>query len=198
MTRDSLDISMEKNPTDMSVLRPTCSEMFKQMAVLPIDGRAATMTSSSLWKPAVSRFRSVKPVSTPVTASFLSARSSMSFIVIAGDQGQRNEALARPLVREADDGSLGLVEDLVRLVLLLVAPVDRLGRGDDQPPQEGLLLDDPGVVFDAQVSGHAVHERGQVGRPADVVELALAAEVLGEGQELHGQAPVDQGGDPGR
>ena len=58
MTIDSLDISIEKKPTARSVFSPTYWEMFRQRAVLPIDGRAATMTSSDLWKPAVRLSRS--------------------------------------------------------------------------------------------------------------------------------------------
>ena len=53
MTIWASDISMEKKPTALSVLSPTWWAMFRPRAVLPMEGRAARMTSSEGWKPAV-------------------------------------------------------------------------------------------------------------------------------------------------
>ena len=55
--------------------------MLRQNAVLPIDGRAATITSSEFWKPVVNLSRSAKPLGTPVIADPLRCRSSMCSIV---------------------------------------------------------------------------------------------------------------------
>ena len=51
--------------------------MFMQKLVLPIAGRAATMTRSERCRPEVNSSKSVKPVATPVTSSFFSASSSI-------------------------------------------------------------------------------------------------------------------------
>ena len=55
--------------------------MFRQKAVLPIDGRAATMISSDGWKPDVSSSKSVKPLGTPVIDLPLRWSVSMRSIV---------------------------------------------------------------------------------------------------------------------
>ena len=64
-------------PTVLSVLVPTCCAMFSTRLVLPIDGRAATMTMSDGCRPEVISSRSAKPVGTPVTSSLREASFSM-------------------------------------------------------------------------------------------------------------------------
>ena len=46
MNSCSFDISRLKNPTVIAVCVPTYCAMFRTRLVLPIDGRAATMTRS--------------------------------------------------------------------------------------------------------------------------------------------------------
>ena len=55
-------------PTVRPVFVPTCCAMLSTSAVLPTDGRAAMMTRSPAWNPAVISSRSVNPVGTPVIA----------------------------------------------------------------------------------------------------------------------------------
>ncbi len=51
-------------------------------------------------------------------------------------------------------------------------------------PEGRFLLDDAGVVLDVHRARHAVHERGDVGRAADLVEIAGPPQLLLEGDEI--------------
>ena len=55
--------------------------MLRQNAVLPMEGRAATMTSSDRWNPEVSPSKSANPLGTPVIALPLRWSVSMRSIV---------------------------------------------------------------------------------------------------------------------
>ena len=55
--------------------------MLRQNAVLPMDGRAATTTSSDSWNPEVSESKSMNPLGTPVIALPLRWSVSMRSIV---------------------------------------------------------------------------------------------------------------------
>ena len=65
-------------PTVFPASMPQCSAMFSTKLVLPIDGRAATMTRSDFWKPDVISSRSTKPLGTPVTSPWCCWSCSMS------------------------------------------------------------------------------------------------------------------------
>ena len=69
-------ISIENTPTGRPVSTATFSAMFSAKAVLPIDGRPATMIRSPGWKPEVFWSRSAKPVGTPVISEGLSRSCS--------------------------------------------------------------------------------------------------------------------------
>ena len=58
-----------------------CCTTLSTKAVFPIDGRAAMMTRSAFWNPAVSRSRSTNPVGTPVTAPWPAWSCSIRSIV---------------------------------------------------------------------------------------------------------------------
>ena len=79
-TSDSLDISSEKMatpcPSDAAL-----AAMLRQNAVLPMEGRAATTTSSARWNPDVSPSKSTNPLGTPVIALPLRWSVSMRSIV---------------------------------------------------------------------------------------------------------------------
>ena len=63
-----------------------------------------------------------------------------------------------------------------------------------EPPEEGLFLDDLGVVLDVQALGDAVHQRGEVGRAADLLERAVPSELLAQGEEIDRARPCRRGG----
>ena len=85
-----------------------------------------------------------------------------------------DEAGLQPVVGDGEDRALGLVEDQVRFLIGLVGVGEDLVRRVDQIPKRRLLLDDARVVLDVGRARHAVGERRDVGRPADLVELAAA------------------------
>ena len=59
---------MENTATGRPCSMATCSPMFIENEVLPIEGRPATMIRSPPCMPDVILSRSVKPVGTPVTS----------------------------------------------------------------------------------------------------------------------------------
>ena len=63
---------------------------------------------------------------------------------------------------------------------------------EDQAAQRRLLLDDARVVLDVGRVRHAVDERRDVGRAADLVELARARELVLERDEVDGLAALDE------
>ena len=97
---------------------------------------------------------------------------------------QRDEAVAHLVVGDREDRVLGLIEDEVGLVLAVVGGREDLVGREDQVPERRLLLDDPRVVLDVGRARHAVDERGDVGRAADLVELARPPELLLQRDEI--------------
>ena len=71
-------ISIENTATGKCSFTATCSAIFIENAVLPIDGRPATMIKSPTCKPDVRLSKSIKPVEVPVTSSGLSREYSIS------------------------------------------------------------------------------------------------------------------------
>jgi len=97
---------------------------------------------------------------------------------------QRDEAVAHFVVGDGEDGVLGLIEDDVRFLFGLVGGGQDLVRREDQVPEGRLLLDDPRVVLDVGRSRNAVHERGDIGRAADLVEIARPPQLLLQRHEI--------------
>src|SRR5579864_6149723 len=74
----SFDISKLNIPTVFPPSMPQCDAMFRTRLVLPIEGRAATITRSAGWNPDVNSSRSTNPLGTPVTRPrCCSSRSSI-------------------------------------------------------------------------------------------------------------------------
>ena len=108
----SFDISRLKKPTVMSVFVPTCCAMLSTRLVLPIDGRAATMTRSDGWRPDVISSRSVNPVGTPVMSSLRACSFSIVAKLALREVAQRHEARRGSRSSAiAKIALLGLVED---------------------------------------------------------------------------------------
>ena len=160
----------------MSVLVPTCCAMFSVKLVLPIEGRAATMTRSDGCSPDVISSSWSKPVGTPVTSPLCSCSFSIVWKPCCTRSLQRHEPAAEAVCRRSrrsparprrgassasSSASYARRQDLV--------------GGEDQAAKRRLLLDDAGVVLDVGRPRHAVDERGDVGGPADLVQLARCA-----------------------
>ena len=97
---------------------------------------------------------------------------------------KRHEPVAHVVVRDGENRVFRLIEDGVGFLLGLVGGRQDLVGREDQAPERRLFLDDPGVVFDVHRPRHAVDERRDVGRPADFLEVARAAQLLLEGDEI--------------
>ncbi len=108
---------------------------------------------------------------------------------------QGDEAPAVPLFGHVDHRRLGGVDQIVGVLLFLVAGGDDLGGGKDEPPEQAFFLDDPGVVFDVGAAGHAVHQRGQVGGAAHILQPPLPAKLLADRQKLHRHPAVHEPAD---
>ena len=85
---------------------------------------------------------------------------------------QRDEAGADAIFGDGKDRALGLVEQQVRLLLGFVGLGEDLVGRVDQVAERRLLFDDARVVLDVGRARHAVGQRRDVGRAADLVELA--------------------------
>ncbi len=105
---------------------------------------------------------------------------------------QRDEAVAHLAVGDGEDGVLGLIEDDVGFLLRLVGVRQDLVRRENQTAERRLLLDDAGVVLDVGRPRHAVDQRGDVGGPADLVDLSGAAELILQRDEIDGVAALRQ------
>ena len=88
-----------------------------------------------------------------------------------GDDPDRQEARAKPVLRHAEHRALRVVEDLVDGALGLHAGAQDLLRGLDQVPQDRLLLDDLGVVLDVGGARHPVEQAREIGRTSAGVEV---------------------------
>ena len=143
--------------------------MLRQNAVLPIDGRAATMTSSEFWNPDVSESKSTNPLGTPVIALPLRWSVSMRSIVGHSISLIRVNPSFPPLLGDREDLGFGDVEQVVRGGVAVVGFGDDRGGGLDQPAEDRLVADDLGVELEVGRGGHRVHQLGQVleaaGRP---------------------------------
>ena len=100
------------------------------------------------------------------------------------DRADGDRAPLQAPLRDLKDEPLGLVEEGIDVVALLVALADDLGRGADQVPEQSLLADDVGVGDDVGGRGRLLDERGEGGGAADLLERVAAPELLGEGQEI--------------
>ena len=171
-------------PTVLAVFVPTCCAMFSTRLVFPIDGRAATMTRSEGWRPDVSSSRSVKPVGTPVTSSLRACSFSIvSRLDCARSRSDTNpsrtlsSAIAKMACSAWSRITSASSSPWYAVARILLAEKIRL-------PEGRLLLDDAGVVLDVHRARHAVHERGDVGRAADLVQIAGPPQLLLEGDEV--------------
>ena len=106
-------------------------------------------------------------------------------------------------VRLAGDAHLGDVQDLafgrfqqlVGRLGLVVGVAEDLSAGVDQVADDCLVADDAGVVLGVGSGRGGVPELGQVGVAADVLDLLLFAQVLGQGNQIDRVAAVIQGHD---
>ncbi len=87
---------------------------------------------------------------------------------------------------------LGLVEHAVHVGPGAVGAVQDLRGRPDEVPQNGLLLDDPGVMADVGRRGDVVDELREVHGAADGVELLLVPQVIAQRDEVDGLVAVGE------
>ncbi len=115
----------------------------------------------------------------------------LDFWEAVGDQvAHGHEAGFQPVVRHGEDQALRFVENQLRFLVGLVRVAEDLVRRVDQVPQRRLLFDDLRVVLDVGRARHAVHERRDVGRAADVLELSAARQLLFQRDEVDRRAAL--------
>ena len=91
---------------------------------------------------------------------------------------------ADPLLADREELLLRPVDDLADVAVFLVAePGDPPGRADEVA-QDALAFDDAGVVDGVHGRRREVDEAGQVGRAADLFEVALSFEDLADGDDV--------------
>src|SRR4029079_19152318 len=112
---------------------------------------------------------------------------------LVDDLAHRHEADTGAVLGDREDRGLRVVEDGVGVVLGLPGALRDLVAGVDQRAKRRLLLDDARVVLDVGGSRDAVDERGDVGRAADVVQLARLRERFLESDEIDGFAALAEG-----
>jgi hypothetical protein len=165
-----LDISSENRPTVSPTRIDTCWAMLRQKEVLPIAGRAATITRSPFWRPARHLVEVDEAGGEPGDHVLRLGELVDRAEALLDDLPHPDEARADPPLGDVEDRLLGPVEEGGRLVLALVAGVHDAVAGVDQVPEDRLLLDDPAPVLDAGDARHAVDEAGQVGGAAHRLE----------------------------
>ena len=75
---------------------------------------------------------------------------------------------------------------------ILVADAGDPPRGADEAAQDGLALDDPGVLGGVDGGGRLVRQAGEVGAAADRFELVASLERLRHGDDVDRLAALEQ------
>ena len=105
---------------------------------------------------------------------------------------ERAEPDVDPLLADREELGFGAIDRLLDLGRVLVADAgDPAGRAD-QVAQDGLALDDPGVLGGVDGGGRLVRQAREVGTPADRVELLAPFERLGDGDDVDRLAPLEE------
>ena len=110
---------------------------------------------------------------------------------------ERAEAGVDALLADREELRLGAIDRLLDLGRVLVADPGDPAGGADQVAQDRLALDDPGVLLDVDGGRRLVRQARQVGAPADRLELVLALERLGDGDDVDRLATLEQVEDGG-
>ena len=98
---------------------------------------------------------------------------------------QRDESVADLVVGNREDRMLRLIENLVGLVRRVIRRRQDLVGRVDQPAEGRFLLDDARVVLNVGRARDPVDQRGDVGWPADFVELARPAQLVLQRDEIN-------------
>ena len=157
--------------------------MLATSADLPIDGRAAITIRLPGWKPPVFSSRSLNPDGVPVSAR-LGDRQPVQLVglLVRGCRAIERIFFWRSSCATSSTDALGALHQVARRRLTREhAGLDLVGRGQ-QRPQLGVVVDDPAVLAGVPGGRHPAGELVDRLRPADLVELAVLAQRLGDRQ----------------
>jgi hypothetical protein len=140
-TSDSLLISSEKKATALGGDRRVLGDVQRERR-FPIEGRAATMTRSPFWKPAV-----MVQIGEPRRHAGDGGgvlREELDLLHRGPEQFlDPDESLPILRLGDLEDLLLRLVQDRLDLALLVEGRLDDPGRRLDEAPQDRLLPNDP-------------------------------------------------------
>ena len=105
---------------------------------------------------------------------------------------ERAEPDRHPPLADVEQLALGPVDRLLDLGRVLVADPGDLAGGRDEVAQDGLALDDPGVLDGVDGGRGLVRQARQVRAAADGLELVRPLERLGDGDDVDRLALVEQ------
>ena len=192
VSSDSFDISSEKTATVRLTLLATCCAIFSASAVLPMDGRAARMNRSPACSPLVFSSSLVNPVLMPLTR-LLGSRKAFSppwysSITWRGLTSPLRDAI----LAQFEQRLFGARQDFVGVFFAHEAAVHEVLRGEDDPPQDGFILDDADVGVDIQDLRQAVVERNQVAEAVAGFQLVEAHQLVGHRDPVDALAALVQ------
>ena len=111
---------------------------------------------------------------------------------VADDDVERLQALREAGFADFEQLRFGCVENADGVFALVGGPGDG-GRADaHEAAQHALVFDDADVVFNDGAARQTLGERGEVGHSADGLDLLVAGQLVGQGDDVDGAAGVDQ------
>ena len=162
------------------------SAMLVARVDFPIEGRAASTIRLPGWKPPVRSSRSEKPEGVPVRPTSLRESSSSLSISSWRTASIARISLDAGVVADLEERLLGALDQLPGLAAVgQHLGLDLAGGGED-PAHQRVVAHDAGVVQDRAHRGHDRGQRVHVGLAARLLELALAAQVVADGERVHG------------
>ena len=129
---------------------------------------------------------SVKPEGVPVRPTSL-RESSSSLSISSWRTASIGAHLGHAaLVADLEQRRLGALDQLARLAAVGEHLGLDLARGVEDAAHQRVVADDAGVVEDGADGGHDGRQRVDVGLAAGLLELALAAQVVADGERVDG------------
>ena len=173
-------------PTDFAGVLPIAaySAMLSARLVLPTDGRAADDHEVGRLQAGRERIevREAGPDAADLAAVGVQVVEPVEGVVEKLLEGA--EAGREPALRDGVQLRLGAIDRLLDLRRVLVADAGDSPGGGDQVPQDGLALDDAGVLRREDRRRRLLGERRQVAAAADRLEVAGPLERLGHGDDV--------------
>lgn len=105
---------------------------------------------------------------------------------------QRLDGIGRPPLRQVEDLAFGFVDRAGHVLGYRVADLGDLSGYPDEPPEQGVLFDDTGVVHRIGDRRRVRLERDEQGRIGHDVEQGRSAQLIGHGDRVDRLAPFEQ------